>query len=307
MEQRERVVYLNGELIPESSAGIPIRDRGFIYGDAVFDVSRTFNGQPFKQKEHIDRLYTSCSYLRLDPGISKERMMELTMEVVERNSPLLGPNEDYWVTQRVTRGSDPVHPGEEPIPTVLIECRPLPLAKRARYYRTGIPLVTPSIPRIPPQYMSPRAKTHNYLNLVLGNLEAHEKDPDAWALLLDDRGNLAEGLGSNVFIVKEGILATPREQFVLAGITRGTVLDLAASLKIPAEERDIDLYDAYTADEAFLTSTSLCICPAVSINGAAFGEGTPPGPVTGRLMGAFSDLVGMDYVAQYLAHQEQDT
>ena len=302
MAGQERVVYLNGDIIPESSAAIPIRDKGFIYGDAVFDVSRTFNGQPFRQKEHIDRLYASCRYLRLDPGMSKERMTELTVEIVERNVPLLGPNEDYWVTQRVTRGSDPIYPGDETNPTVLIECRPLPLALRARHFKTGIRMVTPSVPRIPPLFMSPRAKTHNYLNLVLGNLEAHDKDPEGWALMLDEKGNLAEGLGSNVFIVNNGVLATPKGQFVLAGITRDTVLELAANLKIPTEERDIDLYDAYTADEAFLTSTSLCICPASSINGVALGDGEVPGPVTGRLMGAFSDVVGMDYVAQYLAH-----
>jgi branched-chain amino acid aminotransferase len=302
MAQQERVVYLNGRIVPESQAGIPIRDAGFIYGDAVFDAARTFNGQVFRMREHIDRLYDSCKYLRLDPGMNRERMVELTTEVVERNVPLLGPNEDYWVTQRVTRGVESTLPDEESHNTVLIECRPLPLAKRAHYYRVGIPLLTPSVPRIPPQFMSPRAKTHNYLNLVLGNLEVHEKDPDAWALLLDEKGNLAEGLGSNVFIVKDGVLATPRGQMVLEGITRNTVLELAASLRIPAEERDIDAYDACTADESFLTSTSLCVCPVSSINGIAVGDGKVPGPVTQRLMGAFSDLVGMDYVAQYLAH-----
>jgi branched-chain amino acid aminotransferase len=302
MAQGERVVYLNGQIIPESSAGISIRDWGFTMGDAVFDTARTFNGQVFKQGEHIDRLYDSCKYLRLDPGVTRDRMMELTTEVVERNVPLLGPNEDYWVTQRVTRGLEATHPGQESGPTVVIDCRPLPLARRAGYYETGVPLMTPSTPRIPPQFMSPRAKTHNYLNLVLGNLEVHEKDPDAWALLLDEKGNLAEGLGSNVFIVKDGVLATPRGQMVLEGITRNTVLELAASLRIPAEERDIDAYDACTADESFLTSTSLCVCPVSSINGIAVGDGKVPGPVTQRLMGAFSDLVGMDYVAQYLAH-----
>ena len=302
MADRERVAYLNGRIVPESQASIPIRDRGFIYGDAVFDVSRTFNGRPFRQREHIDRLYASCRYLRLDPGIDPGRMMELTMDVVQQNVPLLGPNEDYWVAHRITRGVDPTYPGEEVGPTVLIDCRPLPLASRARYYRTGVPLVTPSVRRIPPEYISPRAKTHNYLNLILGDLEVHEKDPDGWALLLDQQGNLAESRGSNVFVVKDGVLATPKEQFVLAGITRQVVMELAANLNIPVEERDIDLYDAYIADEAFLTSTSLCICPVASINGADLGESEVPGPVTGRLMAAFSDLVGLDYVAQYLAH-----
>jgi branched-chain amino acid aminotransferase len=169
-------------------------------------------------------------------------------------------------------------------------------------YRDGARVITPSIPRVPPRFMSPRAKTHNYLNLVLGDLEAQGTDPNSWAILLDENGNLTEGLGSNIFLVKNGVVATPRSQFVLEGITRGTVLELATGLGLPAEERDLDLFDAYTADEAFLTSTSLCICPISSVNGATVGDGNVPGPVTQRLISAFSDLTGMDYVAQYLYH-----
>ena len=300
MASQERTAYLNGEFIPESQASIPIRDRGFIYGDAAFDVARTFQGRPFRLREHLDRLYASCRYLRLDPGMTEDAMEELTLEVLRRNTPLLGEHEDYWVTQRVTRGVEGPA-GDEP--TVLIECRPLPLAQRARYYRTGVPLVTPSVPRTPPRFLSPRAKTHNYLNMVVGDLEARERDPDAWALLLDERGNLAEGKGCNIFIVKDGAIHTPSVQFVLPGITRDVVLELAQATGVPAHERDIDLYDAYTAQEAFLTSTSLCICPVASLNGATIGNGIVPGPVTSSLIAAFSDLVGMDYVAQYLANE----
>ena len=151
--------------------------------------------------------------------------------------------------------------------------------------------------------MSPRAKTHNYLNLVLGDLEAQATDPDSWAILLDENGNLTEGRGSNIFLVKDGVVATPRAQFVLEGITRGIVLDLARGLDLSVEETDLDLYDAYTADEAFLTSTSLCVCPVSSLNGAVIGQGRVPGIITQQLTASFSDLAGMDYVAQYLSHQ----
>ena len=102
--------------------------------------------------------------------------------------------------------------------------------------------------------------------------------------------------------MKDGVVATPKGQFVLEGITRGVVLDLAGGLGLPAEERDLDLFDAYTADEAFLTSTSLCICPISKFNGTAIGQGIVPGPVTQRLISAFSDVAGMDYVEQYLSH-----
>jgi branched-chain amino acid aminotransferase len=161
-------------------------------------------------------------------------------------------------------------------------------------------MITPSVRRTPPESLSPRVKTHNYLNLIAGDLEVRAQDPEAWAVLLDTRGNLAEGLGSNVFLVRGGTLETPREQMVLAGISRDTVISLAREAGLRVVERDIDLYDAYTADEAFLTSTSLCICPVQSINGARIGTAAVPGPVTRQLTEAYSRFVDFDFVGQYL-------
>ena len=300
------IVFFNGRLMPEKDVGIPIRDRGFIYGDAVFDATRTFGGRTFKLKEHIERLYNSLRYLRIDPGMDQAEMERWSLEVVNHNHPLLPSGQDMWVMQRISRGVESSEPEAAEQPTVLIESHAIPFARRASLYRDGISVVTPSVPRIPPRFLSPRAKTHNYLNLVMGDLEVRDTDPNAWAVLLDEAGNLTEGRGSNIFLVKDGTVATPQGQFVLEGITRSVVLDLAAGLGLPVAERDLDLYDAYTADEAFLTSTSLCVCPIGKINGAAIGRGpvpgAVPGPVTRQLMTAFSDLAGMDYVEQYLAH-----
>ena len=298
----ENIVFFNGELRPESQVGIPIRDRGFIYGDAVFDATRTFNGTPFRLRDHVRRLYNSLRYLRIDPRIDQQEMERWTLEVVNHNYPLLPANQDMWVMQRISRGVEVTQPGEESTPTVLIESHAIPFAKRAELYRDGIRVSTPSVPRVPPRFMSPRAKSHNYLNMVLADLEAHGTDPDSWAVLLDENGNLTEGKGSNIFLVKDGMVRTPQSQFVLEGVTRNIVLDLSAGLGLPTEEKDLDLFDAYTADEAFLTSTSLCICPVASVNGTTVGDGRVPGPVTERLTSAFSDLAGMDYVAQYLSH-----
>ena len=301
---QERQVYLNGEIVPDSQARVSIHDLGFLMGDAVFDTTRTFGRQIFKLNEHLDRFYESLKYMRLDPGLSKGEMAELTMQVLETNLPLLAENSDYWVTQRVTRG-ERVYEGPDAgtlKPTVLIECQPLPFAARAKYYRDGLPVVVPSVRRTPPESMSPRAKVHNYINLVQGELEVKAQNPDAWAILLDVNGNLAEGMGSNVFIVKDGVVITPRDQYVLGGISRETVLELAAQLGIPSKEADIDLFDAYTADEAFVTSTSFCVCPVVSVNGSMIGDGQIPGPVTSRLLAAYSELVGLDIVQQYLSH-----
>jgi branched-chain amino acid aminotransferase len=301
MTSADRIAYFNGRFVPERDVLVPFRDRGFKFGDAVFDTTRTFGHRIFKLAEHVDRLYRSLRYLRIDPGLTPARMVEITEEVVARNLRLLPPDEDYWVTQRVSRGLDPVFRplwGQEGA-TVIVECVPLPLRDRAALFRDGIRVVTPSVRRTPPESLSPRVKTHNYLNLIAGDLEVKAREPDAWAILLDTQGNLAEGLGSNIFLVQRGGLATPREQAVLAGISRETVIGLARDLGMPVVEKDLDLYDAMSADEAFLTSTSLCVCPVSSVNGARIGADVP-GPVTRQLTEAYSRLVDFDFVAQYL-------
>jgi branched-chain amino acid aminotransferase len=298
---QERVAYIDGEIVPESEAKVSIRDAGFLAGDAVFDTTRTFGGEIYRLKEHLDRFYRSLKYMRIDPGMTKDRMAELTMQVLKLNKPLLEENDDFWVSQRITRGV-PTPQGQTP--TVIIECKHLPFLERARYYRDGLPVVTPSVRRTPPESMSPRAKVHNYINLVLGELEVKAQNPDAWPILLDVNGNIAEGPGSNIFIVKDGVVTTPKEQYVLAGISRQTAIDLAQELNIEMREADIDLFDAYTADEIFVTSTSFCICAVSSVNGSTIGEEGVPGPVTDRLQKAYSGLVGIDIVGQYLARLE---
>jgi branched-chain amino acid aminotransferase len=301
MASPDRIAYFNGRFVPESQVLVPFRDRGFKFGDAVFDTTRTFGHRIFKLAEHVERLYRSLRYLRIEPGVTPARMIAITDEVVRRNLPLLEPDEDYWVTQRVSRGIDPAHHDvwAQEGATVIVECVPLPLRERAPLFRDGIRVVTPSVRRTPPESLSPRVKTHNYLNLIAGDLEVKARDPQAWAILLDTHGNLAEGLGSNIFLVHGAVLTTPREQAVLAGISRDTVIQLARDLDIPVVEKDLDLYDAVNADEAFLTSTSLCICPVSSVNGAKIG-GDVPGPVTRQLTDAYCRLVDFDFAGQYL-------
>ena len=297
----ERVAYVNGQIVPESKAVISIRDRGFLQGDAVFDTTRTFGHRIFRLDEHLDRFFHSLKYMRIDPGMTKQDFVRLTMEVLETNLPLLDNDDDYWVTQRVTRGV--TVDGEEK-PSIIIECVPLPFKARAAYYRDGIPVVVPSVRRTPPEVQSPRAKVHNYVNLVQATLEVESQNPNAWPILLDTNGNLSEGPGSNLFIVKDGIVMTPKEQFILSGISRRVAIELAQELGIEVQEADIDLYDAYTADEAFVTSTSFCICPVSSFNGSSVADGSVPGPVTDRLTRAYSGMVGIDVTGQYLARLE---
>ena len=283
---------------------VPFRDRGFLYGDAVFDMTRTFGHRIFKLKEHIERFYRSLKYVQIDPGLTPDELKAISEEVVEQNLPVLDRDEDCWVGQRVSRGLSEVEGEERSGPTTIVECTPLPLKKRARLYRDGIDVIVPSVRRVPPESLSPRVKSHNYLNLIMGDLAARALNPEAWAVLLDINGNVAEGLGSNFFTVQQGTLYTPREQYVLGGISRETVIELALKLGIQVIEKDLDLFDVYNAEEAFLTSTSLCICGVRAVNGVEIGGGRIPGAVTGRLTEAYTQLVDCDFVAQYLKHLE---
>jgi branched-chain amino acid aminotransferase len=302
--QNERVAYYNGRILPESEVLLPFRDRGFIFGDAVFDTARTFRHKPFRLKEHVERLYRSLSYLRIDPGLSPVETIAISEEVLSRNLHLIDREDDYWLSQRISRGPLALDrdPAAKATPTVIVECQPLPLKARARLFRDGIDVVVPPTRRTPPESFSPRAKSHNYLNLIIADHEARALDPHAWAVLLDHGGNLSEGMGSNIFLVRDGRLATPSERSVLPGVSRATVIELAEALGIPVGQQDIDLYDAYTAEEAFLSSTSLCLCPVRSINGALISGGKVPGPLTARLVDAYAKLVDCDFVAQYLRH-----
>ncbi len=294
-ESTDRVAYFNGRIVPESEVLIPLRDAGFLYGYAVFDTLRTFRHRLYKLEEHLDRLFDSMRYLGLDPGLERQALASITEEVVEQNSTRLEAEDELWVTQRVTLGQQE---GDGWKNTVIVECKPLPLVERAPLFRDGIECVVSSIRRTPPESMSPRAKTHNYINLLLADREVKALRPTAWSVLLDTHGNLCEGIGSNLFLVQKGTLRTPREQMVLPGVSRSIVLELASSLGIPAEETDLDLFDAAAAEEAFMTSTSLCLCPVASINDRPVG--TTYGPVTRALIEAWSAEIGLDFVQQYL-------
>ncbi|MBI1774287.1 MAG: aminotransferase class IV [Proteobacteria bacterium] len=300
----QRIAYFNGKFLPESEVRVSFRDRGFKYGDAVFDMTRSFGHRIFKLKEHMDRFYRSLKYVRIDPGLSPAEMIRLSEETFERNRHLLDKDGDYWLGQRVSRGIADSVAGEssDEGPTVIIECTPLPLKQRAHYYRDGIDVVVPSVRRVGPESLSPRAKTHNYLNMIVGEHEAKAINPDAWAVLLDVNGNLAEGIGSNIFVVREGVVYTPQERYVLPGVSRQTAIDMAKKLKIEVVEKDIDLFDAYVAEEAFITSTSFCICPVRSFNGNRMTNHQMPGPVTKRLIDAYVEFVKFDWYKQYLKH-----
>ena len=295
----ELTQYVNGEYVPDSEAKISIHDRAFSVGDAVFDTERTFAGKVFRLRDHLERLYKALHMVRIDPGLSIDEMQSATEELARRNDLVRPPNADYWVTQTITRGSGTVL--DPSGATVVIRMYPIDFTSHARFYDAGAHVVFPTTRRDPPQALDARLKTISRMNLVMAEIEAKQVDPAAYAVLLDLDGNIAENTGGNFFVVTDGVVRTATARNVLAGISRRTVLELAETLDIPAAEETLTPYDAYNADEAFLTTTSYCVLPVGKINGNPLRK-DPPGPITNQLLAAWSERVGMDIVDQAMSH-----
>jgi branched-chain amino acid aminotransferase len=305
----ERIVYLNGAFVPESQAKVSVLDSGFNAGDGVYDVTRTFRHKPFKLREHTERLFRSLYYTRIDCGMSLEEMEKTTLEVLERNKPLLGENEDCALWQVVSRGVRS-STGNRVIgrATVTVYSVIINFPEFASFYVEGAPLVIPSTRRIPPQCLESKAKITNKMNHNMAAFEAKQVDPRAIPLMLDIDGNLSETSAHNLFLVIDGKLCTPTDRNVLGGITKAVIFDLAKQLGVEIVEGNYTPYDLYNAEEAFLASTSPTFVPVRTVNGAKIGKGAP-GPVTVRLIAAWNKMVGMDIVDQALSHldeQERD-
>lgn len=296
----EYIAYLNGKLIPDSECKVHVSDRGFRAGDVVYDMERTFNGKIFRLREHLERLYRSLKYVRIDPGLTLEQLEASTLEVLERNEPLREPGSDYLVSQFISRGSG-ARASDKAAPTVGIRAQPINFKQYARFYKTGASVVFPRTRSYSPQSLDPKVKHYSRMNFALAELEAADIDPDAYPVLLDLEGNISEGVSANFFIITSGILRTPNPGHILKGISRTTVLDLAKQMGIPATGEDLQPYDAYTADEAFLATTFFCILPVSRIDNRSIGA-VSPGPITRRLLAAWSDLVGLDIAEQALSY-----
>ncbi|CAN5629271.1 aminotransferase class IV [soil metagenome] len=294
------LVYLNGDFVPADEAKISIFDAAVMLGDMVTESTRTFAHQPFKLDQHIDRLYKSLKVTRINPGMTAAEMKELSLHVLEVNLPKVAVHEDVWLVHNISRGQS--RSGADPTiqrsrATIIIHTAPMVLVDWARFYTEGCHAVTPPSRAVPPEALDARIKNRSRMAYTLAEIEVKLVDPQAQGILLDIHGNVAENKGGNFFIYSEGVLKTPQARSALAGVSRATVLELATKLGIPIQVVDFQPYDIYTADEAFFTSTPYCIMPATRFNGLPVGDGQV-GPVTKQLLQAWSELVGVDIVAQ---------
>ena len=294
----EYIAYFNGEWMPFSQVKIDPMDRGFMVGDVVFDVVRTYNGKSFRMKEHVDRLYRSLRYVRIDPALSPEEMTDISEEAIRRNEHLREEVGDFGIWQFVTRGPGRWTYDAGP-PAVCVKVSPLDFGRFARFHKDGAHGVITRTRSYAAESLDPKIKHYSRLNFNLAELEAHDVDPDGWPILTDSNGYLTEGSGYNVFLVTNGVVRTPGDSSILQGVSRGMVIDLARQLNIPFVEEDLQPYDLYTADEAFFTSSSPGVLPVTTVDKREVGDGKP-GPITQQLLAAWSEAVGIDIVDQAL-------
>ncbi len=305
----EAIFYLNGQFVPESQAKVSVMDRGFRWGDGVYETLRTFQGKLFKLNQHLERLHGSLLYSRINLGQTMNELGTVLERVVEENARYWQANEDHEIHVVVSRGlADPTRRlGTSATVAAFVEHLDFP--RFARDYVRGVPMVTPATRRTPPQSVSPKAKISGKMNHFVAQAEAQLVDPRAEALMLDLDGNVAEGTGANFLFLSQGRICVPNRRHVLGGVSMETVLELAHQLDIPWEEGDFTPHDVYTADEAFLTSTPFCLIPVISLNGVAIGAGVP-GSTANHLLHAWGEMVGVDLLDQafsFLPTEERRT
>jgi branched-chain amino acid aminotransferase len=276
---------LNGEILPEAEARIPVLDRGFLFGDSVYEVMRTMDGTPFGWIEHLERLHGSAEGLALGLGLDDRTLMARVMATLEEAGH---KDQDSYIRVIVTRGTgtapniDLAHaPGPS---TCVILVRELALSPVSQVSLAIVPRL-----RVNRRALDPAIKSGNYLNNVLGLREARERGADD-CLFLNEQGQVTEASTSNVYLVKDGKLLTPALRAgLLAGITRRLLGKMCAESSIPCQEQDLTEADVRDADEVFLSSSLRDITPVTLIDEQPVGDGRV-GPMCQQLASLFQDF-----------------
>jgi branched-chain amino acid aminotransferase len=300
---KELMVYMNGHFVPESEAKISIYDSALMFGDMVFEMTRSFNKKQFKLREHLERLYAGIKILQIPLKMSLEEMEEKVYETISVNDPLFSEDDEHRIMIDITRGALSIYHGVKGIqkePNVIISDFPLrwTVSSMGPLFDSGINAVITSQRAIPAALLDPKIKNRSRIHYLNANIEVSNYQGDNnWALLLDPDGYIAEGTGDNFFIVKDNVIITPEGRNVLRGISREYIFELANQLGMKCIEKNIDTYDVYTADEAFMTGTPFCILPVTSLNFTKIGIGET-GKITKLLLDNWGINVGVDIISQ---------
>ena len=302
-----RLVYFNGEFIREQEARISIFDSALMYGDMVFEMTRTFNQKPYRLREHLDRLYASMRYAEIDCGLTLDEMEAATHETIERNLPVLN-GMDIQIMHDVTRGGLSFYEGiikEGTRPIVSINVIPLVrhIGNQVEAYESGSHFVITPQQSVPARYIDPKAKNRSRIFYKIAELQAAHMEEGASALLTDERGFITEGTGNNFFMARDGVIYTPKRHDILRGVSRGACMELATRLGVDVCEADIEPYDVREADEAWWTATTVCMVPITRFNFQPVGDGKP-GMIYRKLLSEWSEEVGVDILAQARGYAE---
>jgi branched-chain amino acid aminotransferase len=273
-------IFIDGE-VRDETATVPILDRGFLYGDSVYEVTRTIQGLPVDLSRHLERLERSAALILMAPPPREQVSSAIARTLAEAGNP------DSYIRIVVTRGEGELglDPALSDRPRLVVIVRSLALPPQ-RLYDEGVPVALVGVLRIPRQAFDPAAKSGNYLNNILALAEA-KRSGGYESIMCNVEGRLVEGSTSNLFLVKGGELLTPSlDDGLLHGITRRRVLELAAAEGIPTREAHLVPADLKGAAEGFLTSSVRGVLPISTVDGNPLGEGRP-GEITRRLLALY--------------------
>lgn len=285
----EQWIYLNGEFVTKENAKVSVYDHGFLYGDGIFEGIRLYNGNIFKFKEHLDRLYDSAKSIMLNIPLSYAEMEEAVAETIRKNGLKNG-----YIRLVVSRGPGDLglDPRRSPQAWVIIIVEQLAIYPEEAYVN-GLKTISVSPRRNLPDALNPKIKSLNYLNNILVKIQSNLAGVGE-AIMLNSQGYVAEGSSDNIFIVKRGVVFTPPCYCgALEGITRLAIIELCAKYGIPLKEEPFTLHDVYVADEVFFTGTAAEVIAVREVDGRTIGAGKA-GPVTTRLLKEFRGIVEHD-------------
>jgi branched-chain amino acid aminotransferase len=279
-------IYLDGKFVDDADAKVSVFDHGLLYGDGVFEGIRLYGGNIFRLDEHLERFEYSAKAILLTLPLSREELSWVTCETCRQNNLT-----DAYIRLVVTRGVGDL--GLAPWlcakPSLFCIASKISLYPK-EHYDNGLSIVTVPTRRIGPASLPATIKSLNYLNNILGKIEAKQFGA-LEAIMLNEQGYVAECTADNVFTVHKGAIYTPSaSQGALKGITRSTILDIGRDLGLPVHETDMTRYDIWCADECFLTGTGAEVIPVVKLDGRVIGAGKP-GPITQRILQSFRQRV----------------
>ncbi len=299
-QKKSRLVFFNNSFVKEEEAKVSIYDSSLMFGDMVFEMTRSFNQKQFKLKEHLERLILGAKILRIPIKFSIKEIERKCYETIERNKPFFKKDDENRLLIEVSRGILDIYKQDTKLykgPNLIIANFPLrwTVQKMGKLFDTGINCVITSQRAIPSRYLDSKIKNRNRIFYLMANIEASMfRGKNVWPILLDDLGYIAEGSGDNFFIVKKNTIITPEGRNLLRGISRDYVInELAKKCGISVIEKNIEPYDVYSADEAFITATPFCMLPVVKLNELKVGNGKV-GKIFNLLLQTWSKNVGLN-------------